>query len=152
MVPHFDVSLWMPQQFLNPPGYANLPANVAAMKRAASGSLGAHQQVASGQGPDVMKGKALPPRETVELAMSRALLFAGSPDTVRKQISEFSASMGGIGHMLMLSHAGYVTFEQHANNLRLFGKEVLPALRELPEIEAAPSDLDDTQLLRNSIP
>jgi hypothetical protein len=45
--------------------------------------------------------------------------------------------MGGIGHLLMLGHAGYMTFEDVADNIRLFGKEVLPALRELPEAEEA---------------
>jgi alkanesulfonate monooxygenase SsuD/methylene tetrahydromethanopterin reductase-like flavin-dependent oxidoreductase (luciferase family) len=152
MVPHLDVSLWMPQQFLNPPGYANVAANVAAMKRAGSGSLSAHQQVASNEGDAVMKGKALPSRDTVDRAIERAILFAGSPDTVRKQITEFSESMGGIGHLLMLGHAGYMDFDAHATNIRLFGKEVLPALRELPEPEVAPRDVDDDQLLRNALP
>jgi alkanesulfonate monooxygenase SsuD/methylene tetrahydromethanopterin reductase-like flavin-dependent oxidoreductase (luciferase family) len=148
MQPHLDVSLLMPQQFLNPPGYAPVEANVAALKRGANGSLSTHQQVGTGEGKDVMTGKKLPSLASVKRSMDQGLLFAGSPDTVLQQITDFSRAMGGIGHLLMLGHAGYMSFDDVADNIKLFGNEVLPALRELPEVDEAELAAERDQLRR----
>jgi alkanesulfonate monooxygenase SsuD/methylene tetrahydromethanopterin reductase-like flavin-dependent oxidoreductase (luciferase family) len=118
------------------------------LKRGAKGSLSAHQQVGSGEGKDVMLGKKLPSLASVKRSMDQGLLFAGSPDSVLQQITDFSRAMGGIGHLLMLGHAGYMSFDDVADNIKLFGNEVLPALRELPEVDEAELAAERDELRR----
>jgi alkanesulfonate monooxygenase SsuD/methylene tetrahydromethanopterin reductase-like flavin-dependent oxidoreductase (luciferase family) len=122
--------------------------DVSALKRGAKGSLSTHQQVGSGEGKDVMLGKKLPSLASVKRSMDQGLLFAGSPDSVLQQITDFSRAMGGIGHLLMLGHAGYMSFEDVADNIKLFGNEVLPALRELPEVDEADLAAERDELRR----
>ena len=47
--------------------------------------------------------------------------------------------MGGVGHLLFFGQGGHLTHQDAKENIRLFGKEVAPRLRELnaPQSEAA---------------
>jgi alkanesulfonate monooxygenase SsuD/methylene tetrahydromethanopterin reductase-like flavin-dependent oxidoreductase (luciferase family) len=58
-------------------------------------------------------------------------LFIGSPDTVRQMIEHFYAEVGGFG--LLMFHAGrdYATPEKLHHSMRMFMKEVAPALQRL---------------------
>jgi len=69
---------------------------------------------------------------TPEEAMARGILFAGSPDTVAKQITEFYDSIGGFGHLVMIGRSGPMTHAETEKSIRLFSREVLPRLREIP--------------------
>ena len=58
-------------------------------------------------------------------------MFVGTPDQVYRQIADFDASVGGLGNFLMMGHAGHMSHADTIDNLTLFGREVLPRLKEL---------------------
>jgi alkanesulfonate monooxygenase SsuD/methylene tetrahydromethanopterin reductase-like flavin-dependent oxidoreductase (luciferase family) len=57
------------------------------------------------------------------------LLFCGTPDKVVKQIERFCDGIGGLGHLMLMMQGGALGHADTADNLRLFGAEVLPALK-----------------------
>ena len=76
---------------------------------------------------------------TVQQFMDTDTVFAGTPDDVFNQLQAFNARMGGVGHLLFFGQGGPLSHEDAKENIRLFGQEVAPRLRELrtPEIAAA---------------
>jgi alkanesulfonate monooxygenase SsuD/methylene tetrahydromethanopterin reductase-like flavin-dependent oxidoreductase (luciferase family) len=70
-------------------------------------------------------------RATVQQFMDTDTVFAGTPDDVFQQIRDFSNRMGGVGHLLFFGQGGYLNHEDTVENIRLFGREVAPRLREL---------------------
>ncbi len=68
---------------------------------------------------------------TAAEAMARGILFAGSPETVAKQITGFHDSIGGFGHLVMIGRSGFMTHAETVRSLTLFSREVLPRLREI---------------------
>ena len=44
-----------------------------------------------------------------EQAMKRGILFAGSPDTVYRQIMDLYEDVGGFGHFVMVGRSGHMT-------------------------------------------
>jgi alkanesulfonate monooxygenase SsuD/methylene tetrahydromethanopterin reductase-like flavin-dependent oxidoreductase (luciferase family) len=73
---------------------------------------------------------------TAEQAMARKILFAGSPDTVYQQIMEFYATVGGFGHLVIIGRSGFMTHAEAEKGLKLFAKEVMPRLKEIPRRSA----------------
>ncbi len=57
-------------------------------------------------------------------------LFAGTPDEVYAQITRFCADIGGLGHLLLMMQGGRLSHAETRDSLTLFGKEVLPRLKE----------------------
>jgi hypothetical protein len=41
--------------------------------------------------------------------------------------------LGGLGHLLIMGQAGFLDHGETAKGKRLFGREVYPRLKELPE-------------------
>jgi alkanesulfonate monooxygenase SsuD/methylene tetrahydromethanopterin reductase-like flavin-dependent oxidoreductase (luciferase family) len=70
-------------------------------------------------------------RATVQQFMDTDTVFAGTPDDVFSQIRDFSARMGGVGHLLFFGQGGHLGHEDTADNIRLFGREVAQRLAEL---------------------
>ena len=68
---------------------------------------------------------------TPEQAMQRGILFAGSPDTVYRQIMDFYAEVGGFGHLVMVGRSGFMTHPEAEKGIKLFAKELQPRLKEL---------------------
>ncbi|HEV3350843.1 MAG TPA: LLM class flavin-dependent oxidoreductase [Methylomirabilota bacterium] len=68
---------------------------------------------------------------TAEQAMAKGLMFAGNPDSVYRQIREYRERVGPFEHLVLASRSGFMTHAEATKGLRLFGKEVLPRLREL---------------------
>jgi alkanesulfonate monooxygenase SsuD/methylene tetrahydromethanopterin reductase-like flavin-dependent oxidoreductase (luciferase family) len=66
---------------------------------------------------------------TVQDLIDAGVLFCGTPDKVYDQIVDFTEYCGGMGNLLMMGHAGYLTHEDTAANLTLFSKEVMPRLK-----------------------
>lgn len=67
-------------------------------------------------------------------------MFAGSPDSVVKQIKAFHDAVGGVGHMLLMGQSGHMTTVEVAPSLKLLAKEVMPQLKDLsraPQTKAA---------------
>ena len=63
--------------------------------------------------------------------MDTDTVFAGTPDDVFNQIRDFSNRMGGVGHLLFFGQGGFLSHEDTVENIRLFGREVAPRLRDL---------------------
>ena len=76
---------------------------------------------------------------SVEDLIDAGILFCGTPDEVHDQIVAFCEHCGGMGNLLMMGHAGFLTHEQTTDNLTLFSHEVLPRLKDYkqPDAEAA---------------
>jgi alkanesulfonate monooxygenase SsuD/methylene tetrahydromethanopterin reductase-like flavin-dependent oxidoreductase (luciferase family) len=77
---------------------------------------------------------------TAEEAMTQGIMFAGNPDSVYAQIKKFHHDVGGFGHLTMIGRTGFMTHAESGKSIRLFGKEVLPRLKEIapiaPKLEA----------------
>jgi len=110
------------EPFTNPPGYNSISANVAIMKAGPR----AHRIVKDRQGNPIDHRHA-----TVQQFMDTDTVFAGTPDDVFQQIRDFSIRMGGVGHLLFFGQGGYLGHEDAVENIKLFGREVAPRLREL---------------------
>ena len=67
---------------------------------------------------------------SVQDLIDAGILFCGTPDQVYRQIVDFCDYCGGMGNLLMMGHAGFLTHEDTVDNLTLFAKEVLPRLKE----------------------
>jgi alkanesulfonate monooxygenase SsuD/methylene tetrahydromethanopterin reductase-like flavin-dependent oxidoreductase (luciferase family) len=78
---------------------------------------------------------------TVEEAIAQGILFAGNPDRVFAQIKDFYDEVGGFGHLTMIGRTGFMTHAESEKSIRLFGKEVLPRLREMKPVTAALASL-----------
>jgi alkanesulfonate monooxygenase SsuD/methylene tetrahydromethanopterin reductase-like flavin-dependent oxidoreductase (luciferase family) len=102
----------VPAHFSNPPGY--------------------HPPAVAGQIMRGMRGGAnVPLAPQLDDQMARGNVFAGTPDQVFNQIKAFWEYSGGFGNLLMMGQAGFVTFEEACNSMKLFSKEVYPRLKEL---------------------
>src|SRR5262245_33004846 len=71
---------------------------------------------------------------TAEQAMQAGILFAGSPDTVYKQIMDFADNVGPFGHLVMVGRSGPMTHAEAEKGIKLFAREVLPRLKEIAPV------------------
>ncbi|HUB11541.1 MAG TPA: LLM class flavin-dependent oxidoreductase [Acetobacteraceae bacterium] len=110
------------EQFTNPPGYNSVAANVAILKAGPR----AHRIVKDRQGNMIDHRKA-----SVQQFMDTDTVFAGNPDDVYDQIRDFNQRMGGVGHLLFFGQGGFLSHQDAMANIRLFGREVAPRLREM---------------------
>jgi alkanesulfonate monooxygenase SsuD/methylene tetrahydromethanopterin reductase-like flavin-dependent oxidoreductase (luciferase family) len=92
--------------FTNPPGFNSVATNLM-----------------------VLSGVTKPYNDDFESLMSKGIVIAGNPDTVRKQMLEWHKR--GVGHMLMMAQAGRMPQNQTQRSLELFAREVYPALTDL---------------------
>jgi alkanesulfonate monooxygenase SsuD/methylene tetrahydromethanopterin reductase-like flavin-dependent oxidoreductase (luciferase family) len=69
-----------------------------------------------------------------EQAMQAGILFAGSPDTVYRQIMAFRDTVGPFGHLVMVGRSGYMTHAEAEKGIRLFARELLPRLKEIAPV------------------
>ncbi len=114
--------------FRNPPGYVS-PEDNARMLRGEAPPRGFTKD-----------GRAINIHaSSVEDLIDAGILFCGTPDEVYDQIVAFCEHCGGMGNLLMMGHAGFLTHEQTVDNLTLFSREVLPRLKayKQPDAEAA---------------
>ena len=73
---------------------------------------------------------------SVEELIDAGILFCGTPDEVYEQTVDFCNYCGGMGNLLMMGHAGFLTHEQTADNLTLFAREVYPRLKAWKQPDA----------------
>jgi hypothetical protein len=67
---------------------------------------------------------------SVQDLIEAGVLFCGTPDQVYRQIIEFCEYCGGMGNLLMMGHAGWLSHADTVDSLTLFAREVLPRLQE----------------------
>jgi alkanesulfonate monooxygenase SsuD/methylene tetrahydromethanopterin reductase-like flavin-dependent oxidoreductase (luciferase family) len=104
-------------QYRNPPGYAPVAANVAALRGGVS-----------------VRSRTADSLRTVSLEQQRDLgvVMYGTPDQVVEQIKLEYERVGGFDHLIMMMQAGFLDHKSTVKNLTLFAKEVYPRIRDLP--------------------
>jgi alkanesulfonate monooxygenase SsuD/methylene tetrahydromethanopterin reductase-like flavin-dependent oxidoreductase (luciferase family) len=110
------------EPFTNPPGYNSLGANVAALK--SGGKRTGFIRDRHGNPVDHTTA-------TLDQMMESATCFAGTPDDVYDQIKALNDRVGGFGHLLFFGQGGFLDHTDTVANITLFGREVMPRLREL---------------------
>ena len=110
---YFDANK-VPGYLASPPGY-NPPKRMAA---AGTSTVPI---------PQARQAKGQP----FEWLVDKGVLFGGTPDQVVDQITRFYHAVGGFGNILMMGHAGQMTYAQTSRSLKLYATEVLPRLTEL---------------------
>jgi hypothetical protein len=73
---------------------------------------------------------------TPEKAKAQGILFAGTPDTVYRQIMDLYDFVGGYGHLVMIGRSGFMTHAETEKSINLFAREVLPRLKEIAPVQA----------------
>ena len=73
---------------------------------------------------------------TPEKAKAQGILFAGTADSVYKQIMDFYNFVGGFGHLVMIGRSGFMTHEETEKSINLFAREVLPRLKAITPVIA----------------
>ena len=108
----FNKFLYLPFEKLFPPGYLSMQS----YKRVA-----AHKK-------NIMGGAKM------ETLMETGVVIVGSPETVRRKITECHEVLG-FGTFVALLHFGTLPADWTVKNIRLFADEVLPAIRPLSDRE-----------------
>jgi alkanesulfonate monooxygenase SsuD/methylene tetrahydromethanopterin reductase-like flavin-dependent oxidoreductase (luciferase family) len=106
--------------FRNPPGFLSADDNAKLLK---AGKPPARTFTKDGRAVDMRTG-------SVQDLIDAAIMFAGTPDQVYRQIVDFCEWVGGMGNLLMMGQAGFLSHDDTVDNLTLFAKEVLPRLKE----------------------
>lgn len=101
----------VPQQFILPPGYTPYFARAGALQ-------------GGGSAFDLAS-------MSMDQLLETGIMFAGSPETVRRQISDFYDRVGGFGHLLLHGQAGYMSHETTVKGIRNFARLVKPELDAL---------------------
>ncbi len=73
---------------------------------------------------------------TPEQAKAQGILFAGTPDSVYRQIKDFYDFVGGFGHLVMIGRSGPMTHAETVKSINLFAREVLPRLKAIGPVTA----------------
>jgi alkanesulfonate monooxygenase SsuD/methylene tetrahydromethanopterin reductase-like flavin-dependent oxidoreductase (luciferase family) len=119
------------EPFRNPPGYATVDDNVRALKQ-------------RGRGPRLVPTRDgrminIAAQPSVRDLIDAGLMFAGTPDQVYRQITDFERAAGGFDNLLLMLHGGALNHADTVDTLKLFGTDVLPRLREYRTVS---QDLD----------
>jgi len=69
-------------------------------------------------------------------AIAQGILFAGTPDTVYRQIMDLYNFVGGYGHLVMIGRSGFMTHAETEKSINLFAREVLPRLKAIAPVRA----------------
>jgi alkanesulfonate monooxygenase SsuD/methylene tetrahydromethanopterin reductase-like flavin-dependent oxidoreductase (luciferase family) len=118
-----------PPQFVNPPGFNPISANVMMLKNEHPKKSWATD--AKGRSGKLINPSTGPAKDLIDLGMG----FGGTPDQVFEQIREFYNHVGGFGHLLAMMHGGALSHADATDSMKLFAREVMPRLKELPPPE-----------------
>jgi alkanesulfonate monooxygenase SsuD/methylene tetrahydromethanopterin reductase-like flavin-dependent oxidoreductase (luciferase family) len=103
--------------FRNPPGFLTVDDNAKMLR----GLTAPRSFTKDGRAVNMHAG-------SVQDLIDAGLLFCGTPDQVYSQIVDFTEYCGGMGNLLMMGHAGFLSHEDTVSNLTMFSKEVMPRL------------------------
>ena len=104
--------------FRNPPGFLTVEDNARMLK----GQTPPRSFTKDGRPINMHHG-------SVQDLIDAGILFCGTPDQVYAQITDFCTYCGGMGNLLMMGHAGFLSHEDTVSNLEIFSKEVMPRLK-----------------------
>ena len=106
-------------EFRNPPGYLSVEDNVKILLNKPRPRT------------RTKDGRIIDMRTAgVQDLIEAGVLFCGTPDQVYDQLIDFCEYCGGMGNLLMMGHAGFLSHEDTVDSLTIFSKEVLPRLKE----------------------
>jgi alkanesulfonate monooxygenase SsuD/methylene tetrahydromethanopterin reductase-like flavin-dependent oxidoreductase (luciferase family) len=105
--------------FRNPPGFLSVEDNARMLK----GQTPPRTLTKDGRVVDMRSG-------SVQDLIDAGILFCGTPDQVHKQLVDFCVYCGGMGNLLMMGHAGFMSHADTIDNLNLVADEVLPRLKD----------------------
>jgi alkanesulfonate monooxygenase SsuD/methylene tetrahydromethanopterin reductase-like flavin-dependent oxidoreductase (luciferase family) len=103
--------------FRNPPGFLTVDDNAKMLR----GLTAPRSFTKDGRAINMHAG-------SVQDLIDAGVLFCGTPDQVYSQIVDFTEYCGGMGNLLMMGHAGFLSHEDTVSNLTMFSKEVMPRL------------------------
>lgn len=103
--------------FRNPPGFLTADDNAKMLR----GLTAPRSFTKDGRAINMHSG-------SVQDLIDAGLLFCGTPDQVYRQIVDFTEYCGGMGNLLMMGHAGFLSHEDTVSNLTMFSQEVMPRL------------------------
>ena len=109
-----------PQIYRSKPKVAATPAGEEAPQR----------QPGTGEAVSASRNAAALTSITPEQAVQQGILFAGSPDTVYRQIMEFQRKAGAFGHLNIIGRSGFLTHKEAVKGIKMFARDVLPRLAE----------------------
>jgi alkanesulfonate monooxygenase SsuD/methylene tetrahydromethanopterin reductase-like flavin-dependent oxidoreductase (luciferase family) len=104
--------------FRNPPGFLSVEDNARMLR----GQSAPRSFTKDGRVINMHTG-------SVQDLIDAGILFCGTPDQVYRQIVDFTEYCGGMGNLLMMGHAGFLSHEDTVSNLELFAKHVMPQLK-----------------------
>lgn len=111
------------EPFRNPPGYMPVPDYARVLKNAGAKTP---RMVPTFDGRLKDVNGPLPVQDLMDLG----LMFCGTPDEVYEQIVSFESYAGGIGNVLLMMQGGALSHADTCDSLKLFGKHVLPRLKD----------------------
>jgi alkanesulfonate monooxygenase SsuD/methylene tetrahydromethanopterin reductase-like flavin-dependent oxidoreductase (luciferase family) len=110
--------------FRNPPGFLTVEDNAKMLR----GVSAPRSFTKDGRPVNMHHG-------SVQDLIDAGILFCGTPDKVYEQIVDFTEYCGGMGNLLMMGHAGFLSHEDTLSNLELFSKHVMPRLKAYKQPE-----------------
>jgi alkanesulfonate monooxygenase SsuD/methylene tetrahydromethanopterin reductase-like flavin-dependent oxidoreductase (luciferase family) len=110
--------------FRNPPGFLTVEDNARMLR----GQSAPRSFTKDGRPVNMHHG-------SVQDLIDAGILFCGTPDKVYEQIVDFTEYCGGMGNLLMMGHAGFLSHEDTMSNLELFSKHVMPRLKAYKQPE-----------------
>jgi alkanesulfonate monooxygenase SsuD/methylene tetrahydromethanopterin reductase-like flavin-dependent oxidoreductase (luciferase family) len=110
--------------FRNPPGFLTVDDNARMLR----GMSAPRSFTKDGRGVNMHAG-------SVQDLIDAGVLFCGTPDQVYRQIIDFTEYCGGMGNLLMMGHAGFLSHEDTVSNLTMFSEEVMPRLKAYKQPE-----------------
>jgi alkanesulfonate monooxygenase SsuD/methylene tetrahydromethanopterin reductase-like flavin-dependent oxidoreductase (luciferase family) len=110
--------------FRNPPGFLSADDNAKMLR----GMTPPRSYTKDGRVISMHSG-------SVQDLIDAGILFCGTPDQVYQQIVDFTEYCGGMGNLLMMGHAGFLSHEDTISNLTIFAKEVMPRLKTYKQPE-----------------
>ena len=118
MVGYLRSSGRVAEPFPAPPGYFSLKDAMRMVK--ARGKRGVTAR--DGKFVDTHHG-------AIEDLVKAGIMFVGTPEDVISQLLEFTESVGGLGHLLLMGHAGHLAHADAMDQITLLAKEVMPRLQ-----------------------
>ena len=118
MVGYLRSSGRVAEPFTAPPGYFSLKDAMRMVK--ARGKRGVTAR--DGKFVDTHHG-------AIEDLVKAGIMFVGTPEDVISQLVEFTESVGGLGHLLLMGHAGHLAHADAMDQITLLAKEVMPRLQ-----------------------
>ena len=115
MVGYLRTSGRVAEPFSTPPGYFSLADATKMVKARGKRGITARD----GKFVDTHHG-------AIEDLVKAGIMFVGTPDDVTGQINDFVDSVGGLGHLLLMGHAGHLSHADAMDQIKLVAKEVLP--------------------------